>query len=322
MNRNLALAAALLAALATACGNDKPITAEEVRAALPAAASAQVGHPQAAATQSALSAEPGAPAAAVSTSSYFHLTAALAGSVNLGVGVTLGVLQAVVHLPPTTCEADTCTWGPGSSPLDYNVHRLTVTKVGDRYDFALSAEPKSQPGSGFVTFLSGSAFPGAAPRRGHGTFTVDFDEAAKLDGPHGDDTGRIVVTYDARGPLSVGVQFLGMVDREDPGTGAVPNKVNAAYAFVASGTGGDLQVAFRTLPPNAAKTLSLHSRWDATGAGRGDVEATALGFTYQESECWAGGAASFALVYGTNPPSGSEGACAFAPAAYATLAAP
>jgi len=322
MNRPLLAAAAALAALASACGNDQPLTAEEARAALPQAANAQMGVPSSSAIATGLSAEGGRATAAVSDSRFFNLSTAMAFSVNVGVGVTLGVLQAVVFLPPTRCEADTCTWGPGAGALDYNVHKLTVTKVGDHYDFALSAEPKSRPGSGFITYLSGSAFPGAAPRRGHGTFAVDFDEAARLDGPHGDDTGRIAVQYDARGPLALGVQFLGMVDREDPGTGAVPNKVNAAYAFAATGAGGDLQVAFRTLPPNAQKALSLHARWDSTGAGRGDVELTAAGFTYQESECWAGGAASFALVYDTNPASGAETACAYAPAAYATLQAP
>jgi hypothetical protein len=321
MNRPL-LALALLAALASACGNDKPLTAEEARAALPHAAVAQVGAPSASAGATGLTAEGGRATAAVSNSAFFNLSTALAFSVNTGVGATLGVLQAVVSLPPTKCEADTCTWGPGAGPLDYNVHRLTVTKVGDHYDFALAAEPKSQPGSGFVTYLSGSAFPGAAPRRGHGTFTVDFDEAAKFDGPHGDDTGSIVVQYDARTTPAIGVQFLGMVDRENPGTGAVPNKVNAAYAFAATGAGGDLQVAFRTLAPNAPKTLSLHARWDATGAGRGDVEFGAAGFTYQESECWAGGASAFALVYDTNPATGAEAACAYQPAAYATLQAP
>jgi len=312
-----------LAALSSACAGQS-LGADEARGALPHPENAQLGEPAAAAAAGAiaLSAEAGGPAAAVSNSGFFGLTAALAGSVNLGVGVTLGVLRAVVALPPTRCEADTCTWGPGSGAFDYNVHKLTVTKVDGHYDFALSAEPKTRPGSGFITILSGSAFPGAAPRRGHGSFAVDFDEAAKLDGPRGDDTGRIEVTYDARGELSIGVRFLGMVDRDDPGSGAVPHKVNAAYAFAASGSSGDLQVAFRTLPPNAPKTLSLHSRWNGTGAGRGDVEATAAGFTYQESECWAGGASAFALVYDTNPATGAESACAYQPAAYATLQAP
>ncbi len=319
MLRFAALSTALLMA---ACGGK--LTPEQARSALPRPEDARVGTPSApAAVAGALAASPNGEAAAlVSNSDFFRLTGALAASVNGGVGAILLVLRAVVELPPTKCEGDTCTWGPGSSPLDYNVFELVVRKVGDHYEYQLMAEPKSQPGSGFIAFLSGQAWPGAAPRRGHGNFALDFDQVARLDGPHGDDTGRIEVQYDAAGPVVVDVQFLGMIDRNDPGDPANPNKVNAAYAFAASAAGGDLQVAWRTLPPNAAATLSLHSRWDGSGAGRGDAKFVGGGFTYTESECWAGGASSFALVYDTNPPSGSESACAFSPAEYASLAAP
>jgi hypothetical protein len=307
----------LLAAALTACGG-APITAEQVRGALPHPENARVGAPgQAAALTVAPSARE---ASAVSNSGFFLMTTALAASVNVGVGVTLVILRAIVELPPTHCSGDTCTWGPGAGPLDPNLMKLEVTKVGDHYEYALSGEPKTRPGSGFVTFLSGSAFPGAAPRRGHGTLTLDFDAAATLDGPHGDDTGRIEVAYDARTSLSLDVLFLGMVDRD--AASPAGSKVNAAYAFEAGASGGDLQVAWRTLPPNTEKTLSLHSRWDATGAGRGDARFTMPGLEYVESECWGPGSSAFALVYDTNPPIGAEAACAFAPAAYATLVAP
>lgn len=308
----------LVAALACGCGQ-QAITADEVRSALPHPENAQVGQP-AGGAQALVAGGVAVAPAAVSNSDFYWLTVALAFSVNGGVGAVLATLRFVVELPPTSCGSDTCTWGPGAGPLDPNLMKLEVTRVGDRYDYALSGEPKSQPGSGFITFLSGTAFPGAAPRRGHGSFAVDFDQLAKLDGRHGDDTGRIEVGYDARQALAVLVRFLGMVDR-DPNAPA-GSRVNAAYAFQASGSGGELQVTWRALPPVAEQTLSLHSRWDAGGAGRGDARYTNPLVVYVESECWSGGATGFALVYDTNPPFGDEGACAFRPAVYATLAAP
>jgi hypothetical protein len=305
----------LLGAAALAACNAGKLTADEVRNALPYSENAQVGAPGA----SAAAAQKVIAPAAVSDSDFFRLSGALAASVNVGVGAVLGTVRFVVSLPPTSCQADTCTWGPWTSALEYNTFKLEVTRNGDQYDWALSGQPKTNPSAGFSAFVYGSAIPGSAPRRGHGTVTVDFEAAKLLDGPH-DDDGRIDCQYDARGPLHLGCSFLGMIDR---GLTAPPGShVNAAYDFQATATGGDLQVAWHTLPPNVDQTLSLHSRWDANGAGRGDLEYVQGDLTYRESECWGGGTTAFALVFDTNPVSGDETACAFSPADYATLAVP
>jgi hypothetical protein len=300
------------AAALTAC-NAQKLTADEARGALPYAENVQVGTPDSSAAVAAAVVP-----YAVSNSDYFRLTRALAASVNGGVGLLLGTIRFVVSLPPTSCKDDTCTWGPGSQPTDYNIFMLTVTRSGDEFDWALSAEPKSNPAAGFTRIIYGTAFPGAAPRRGHGSVTVDFDAAKALDGPH-DDDGHIDCQYDARGPLSLACQFVNMLD-SDP-TAVPGSHIDAAYDFQASTSGGDLQVAWATLPPTAAATLSIHSRWDTTGAGRGDVQFV-MGGTYQASECWGPGTTAFALVYDTDPAFGDENSCAFIPAAYATIAAP
>jgi len=294
-----------------ACGGGK-LTAEEARSALPFQENAQIAAPQSGTAWS------GAQAAAVaSDSEYFALTRDLAASVNVGVGLTLGWLRFVVSLPPTECKDDTCTWGPGHGTFDYNEFKLTVTRRGEQYDYALSGRPLATGGD-FIAFLSGTAFPGAGPRRGHGHLIVDFEQVARLDGPHGD-TGSIEVSYDARQALYLGVRFLGMLDRNP----AVPagTRVNAAYAFQASADGGDLQVASRTVAPADDVQLSLHSRWTGTGAGRGDVRVVAGPLEAVKSECW--GAAPFLKVYDSTAATyGPESNCAFLPAVYATLQAP
>ena len=101
------------AAALTACNANK-LTADEARNALPYAENAQVGTPDSAAAMAA-EAKGAILPAAVSDSDFFKLSGALAASVNIGVGLTLGTVRFVVSLPPTSCKDDTCTWGPGSS---------------------------------------------------------------------------------------------------------------------------------------------------------------------------------------------------------------
>src|SRR5207302_11032200 len=94
-----------------------------------------------------------------SASGFFLTTVGLAAIVNGGAAVTLGILKAVTDLPATSCDdaSNTCTWGPGSGALDPNNYKLVVTKKSSptRFEYALSGEPKTKPGSGFIVFLSG-----------------------------------------------------------------------------------------------------------------------------------------------------------------------
>jgi hypothetical protein len=172
--------------------------------------------------------------------------------------------------------------------------------------------------------LGGNAFP-ASPLVGHGDLTVDLDAAKQLDPFGTSGSGRILVTsYDNRDPArrTLAIQFLGTDDHDHPG-----QKVNAAYAYSdALGGAGDLQVAARNL--STGDVLGLHSRWDATGAGRCDAAAQGgAGGQSTVSQCWAAPAGGYAVLYqATLPPDasdgGSEALCAFVPAAPATLTPP
>jgi hypothetical protein len=101
--------------------------------------------------------------------------------------------------------------------------------------------------------------------------------------------------------------------------------IDAAYRFSSSSAGGDLQIAFQSQGGTSA-TMSLHSRWDATGAGRGDARSYAASstttVTYGASECWDD---AFTLTYDNDPAYGSVSYCASAfqgDAQYATLSVP
>jgi hypothetical protein len=246
--------------------------------------------------------------------------------VNGSVGAVLGVVRTIVtNVPPTSCADETCTWGPGSQALEPNDWRLDVTRVaGGHYTWTLAGRSKARPAEGFVTVISGNAFP-SRPLVGHGDLTVDLDAANRLDPFGASGSGKIVVTgYDNRDPTrrTLDIQFLGTDDRDHPG-----QKVNAAYAYAdAAGAAGDLQVAARNLTTN--DTLRLHSRWSAAGAGRCDLVArSSAGAEWSVSQCWAPPAEGYAVVYqATLPPDvndgGSEALCAFVPAALPAIAAP
>ncbi len=309
------------AALLAACGGSDKLTAGEIRSALPQSADTQINAPTS--TQTAQAPSTGRVALAAGTdartlsavgqvSPYFVTTVTLAVAVNGSVAWSLGVLRAVVDFfPPTSCTADTCTWGPGSHPLDPRDWMLVVTKVDDHYDYQLSGQLKAQP-TGFVVILGGTAYPGAAPRRGHGSFTVDH-EAAKAIGFT--ETGTLDVSYDNRADLSIGATRLGF-------TGADLHVGNAVYQYAESATGGELEVAFHDLTQEAR--LALHSRWDLAGAGRGDAAFLDGVVDVSASECWSAAADGFRVVYYDDSlvvPVGDEGLCAFAPADPPTIAA-
>jgi hypothetical protein len=320
MKKTCALLAA--AALLAACGETK-IDPEAVRAALPAPDAIQIGTPGADATASggtgraALAGEP------VYGSGYALTSYWTAVTVNVGVWWSLTLVRVVTAFPPTSCDEASCTWGPWEDDQGLNVWRLVVTRAGDDgYAWTLAGQPGSRPEAGFTTLMSGVAYPGPGRDRGHGTFAIDFDAEAGLD--HGalweqEDFGQLSVAYDNRTALSVDATLLGGKS-DDP---ADPVFMNAAYSFDAAGPGGELQLALETLEATP-RELSLHTRWDPTGAGRGDARFASGGLTYQASECWGGAPASFALVYAshTDPVYGAESACAFPSAVYADVTLP
>jgi hypothetical protein len=255
------------------------------------------------------------------TSDFYQETYALSTAVNGGVGWVLGLVKTITSFPATSCSADSCTWGPTTKALDPNTWKLEVTRLTDplRFQYTLSAEPKSHPELGFIPILTGVAVPSGTPHRGQGTFTIDFDADQQLDDPQSR-AGTLTADYSNDGPLAIQVTFLHTDDVTAPG-----RQVNALYEYADdSSGGGDLQVAWGNTANS--DTFSLHSRWLNTGAGRGDDKliAPSIPAAGTASECWG---TNFALVYytSTDPNVGSGGdssKCAFPTAIYASINPP
>jgi hypothetical protein len=323
MKRTLVLIAAAL----TACGGSQKLTAEEASTAMPGASQAQLGTPQGGAALTAVS------ALSFQTAEYAAATQTLAGSVNMGVAWTLGIVEAVVTtFPPTSCAGDTCVWGPGSDALDVNDWEITVTKKDTNdYTWTMQGKSKVDPAATWISFVSGEAFTTGVKHVGHGTLSIDLDAAAGLARKTTDpapQSGKITGTYDNTSGRHVSLQFIGTQDDKVPA-----QKVNAAYQFASATAGGDLQIATRNL--TTGTELLLHSRWTDVGAGRADANfsqpaaGAQAAVNISRSQCWDGATTLFNLTYQlTTPPfagsgdTGVETSCVFSPAVPPTITVP
>lgn len=326
MKKTMALLAAAL--VLAACAEIDP--AEKFRDALPKPEAVRVATPQdEGAAAGALSVRRDALGdTALPQSEYAVMSYYLALTLNTGVAWTLQLLQLVTAFPPTGCDDTACTWGPWVDGEGLNRWRLAVTKVGDAYEYALSAQPGSNASAPFVDVLTGRAVP-VDRTRGSGTFTVDFDAQDALDhGPLWEkkDFGRLVVDHDNRTNVSIGAVFTN-ARSDDPQD---PHLLDAAYAFDAAPSGGVLQIAFENL--DTTEVASLRTRWSAGGAGRADAhydgpDGAGGRLSYFASECWAGHAQDFAEVYDSKhldvPALADESQCSpFATPEYADIGLP
>lgn len=310
---------------AVACGGGA--LKDQARSAMPDKSSVAMGSPQGSSTASATANQSVQDSTAGQPSPFFTMTVTVAAVFNVPVALFLDLIASVTLQEPTSCTATSCTWGPGSGPLDSNSYQLVVSKNSDgiSFDWTLSGQVKSRPGSTFVTLASGNAIPGGQAHHGSGKFSIDFDAAATLVGPH-DATGLLTITnYTNVGPAQLAVTYVGAKDSNNP---AQRNNIVYSYANNTSG-GGDLDFAVHNT--TTGDQFSAHSRWKNDGEGRADVAGLGSGYNVSLSECW--GVAPFTVVYFSSnvkvvappwggPDSGQETACAFVPAAFSTKTAP
>ena len=222
----------------------------------------------------------------VGARSQFHdLTVAVAVVFNVPTGAFLDLLRHVVEdYDPTSCDATSCTWGPGSDALSRVDYKLVVSRDADgvSFDWALSGAVK--PGTTFITFASGVAKPGPQRHHGSGHFQIDFDAAAQL-AIFGDPaldqqaTGQMnVVSYSNVGPAQLAVNFNGARDDK---VRTQRNNIVYTYANDNSG-GGDLDFAMHNT--TTGDRFSVHSRWKNDGRGRADVAGLGSGYNVSLSE--------------------------------------
>lgn len=248
------------------------------------------------------------------TAQYYAFTREISDGLNTGAAWVLLLVHTVVQYPVTSIEGDTYIWGPWSdSALKPAEYRLTVEQdaAGD-YLWSLEGRHKADgPAAAFIPVVTGLASPGALPHRGTGSFTMIFANAELLDPVGNDGEGTLDVVYDLEStPASVVMDFDG------PG-----GAFHYEYAEAADGS-GDFQFAIHTDIDNngsLAEDVAVRSRWNATGAGRADLQISggdAGTLVVTGSECWDN---TFGRVYWQDsvnyqPTEGEAAACAFSDA--------
>jgi len=275
------------------------------------------------------------------TAKDYVLTATLAYVVNTATGAVLGLVKAVTNYPASSIEGDTAVWGPYTDPLSANTYRLTVTKQAPHvFAWKLDGKGKNADATAFVTILSGvhtravDAQGNPMEGFGSGNFVIDWDAADTLP-QHDTNVGQMAFTYSRMSPTATvtnNVTFTNILDNCDPANCNTHGQIfDALYAYSATpGSGGELQYGATenfVATTAANETLSLHSRWMETGAGRTDVQVTGgdVGTAVETaSECWDSNFFSVysATSYDPNNPAvdwGSESSCAFASAALVSL---
>ena len=253
----------------------------------------------------------------------------------------LGLVKAITDYPPTSVEGDTAVWGPYTDPLSANTYRLTVMRQAPHvFAWKLDGKGKTADDSAFVTILSGvhtravDAQGNPMEGFGSGNFVIDWDAADTLP-QHDTNVGQMAFTYSRQSPTATvtnNVTFTNILDNCDPANCSTHGQIfDALYAYAATpGSGGDLQYGATenfVATTTANETLSLHSRWMETGAGRTDVQVTGgdVGTAVDtSSECWDSNFLSVysAASYDPNDPTvdwGAESSCAFPSAALVSL---
>jgi hypothetical protein len=268
---------------------------------------------------------------------YYNTTVTVTGVVNGATFAVLELVRTVVGYPATKVTSDTAVWGPYTDPLSPNTWRLTVTRAMPHvFNYVFEGRAKTADDSAFVTILSGTHTAALGPTGdslpgfGSGNFNVDWDAMQTL--PQHDATvGQAAFTY-SRVSLAdnttVGVTFNGI---KDATTGEV---YNAVYQYLATpAAGGDFQyAAHQDIYPGPGPTgtaqelLTMHSRWQQTGAGRADVQITggdipAALLPVIDNECWDQNFLSQYKNISYDPTNswGQASSCVFADAEYSTL---
>jgi hypothetical protein len=262
---------------------------------------------------------------------FYTLTRDITVMVNTGTASVLTLVKTITGYPPSSVAADTAVWGPFTDPLSPNTFRLTVNRLAPgQFHYVLDGKPKTAPDTAFVTVLSGThnkVDPTArrranTPDYGSGDFLVDWDAMQTLP-EHDTNVGKAAFTYSRLSPASdvnIGVTFTQVLDND---TGKL---IDATYGYTSTpGMGGSFdfeQTKDIVMTTAALEQLTVHSRWQETGAGRADTKITGGDLAAAQAtlnECWD---SSFLSVYFTtswaDPTKswGDESACAFVPAVY------
>ncbi len=213
---------------------------------------------------------------------FYTWTRNITRSLNGGSAWVLILIHSIVQYPVTTVEGNVYTWGPWGQGLDPAEYKLVVTALANgTFEYQLAGRPRNTQGS-FETVISGTAIPGPSEDKGKGQLLLDFDAAERVNPVDNDGQGQLTIKYD----FALRTLDLDAVTVED----GRPATAKYSYKDQADGA-GDMVLGLRANANGGAglESITLRSRWLASGAGRGDARVTGGDVGASEvtaSECW------------------------------------
>jgi len=219
----------------------------------------------------------------------------------------LGILEGVDKIrtyPPTSRIPNGRVWGPFSMAPEHPLWlaRFTVTRdptAPDHFTYLVEVEPIGAGDGGWIKFIDGTfVSTGGGVRQGMGTFHIQADGVRVANfGVTPDKDGNLfreltVMYSTAAFPISVGMTLV-----LSPG-GDVTNTLTIVYHYEAL-EDGRAGMEFVGTDSSSGASLSIQSRWLATGRGRADAVAqNGMGLGGTWSECWND---SFMSTYDDKP---------------------
>lgn len=233
--------------------------------------------------------------------------------VNGSIWVVLQLVRAIVEHPSTELDENHAMWGPWNETLSPITYVFLVERVSEgHYHYVLSGKPRDAGDDAWVPLLAGDSEVDDAAGVRRGALALDFDAAHALDAYEHPLVGRVAATYDVHaGVVEAGFENV----RGDGG-----EIVSALYRYTEAADGsGTFAFGLRADVdgnPASQEDLVVTSRWDASGAGRGDAVAThgdlADAVVYA-SECWdrGFGRSFYTDNIGMAPTEGDAATCTF-----------
>lgn len=301
--------------------------AEAFREAVPQEESVALSGPDPSSASSTAAAGPSrrtlGTAPTLSYAKWYGFTREMRRGVNEVTAGVLGGVWVILHVPPTAIRADSATWGPYTDELEPASYRFRITRIAsDEYDYTLDGRPKaSTDDKDFRAVLTGHGYGKPHALHGKGEFTIDLDVAKSLDPfSHEQDSGTVQVDYELPHDFLQNPNFLprSITAKVDPAGEAQYTVESLALVDHTGSIHVDAHVDIAESKDTKLEDVVIDSRWNATGAGRADIDFAGgdLPSTIpmvDAVECWG---TDFQQSYysdsvGFSPTVGVESACVY-----------
>lgn len=254
---------------------------------------------------------------------WYGFTREMRRGVNQVTASVLAGVWTILHVTPTAIRKDSATWGPYTDELEPASYRFRVTRIAaDEYEYTLDGRPKTSTNDAdYRAVLTGHGYGKPHALHGKGEFTIDLDVAKSLDPfAHRDDSGTVRIDYDLPRDLLDDQDALprAITAKVDPAGEAVYTVESLARVDHTGSIHVDAHVDIADTKDTLLEDVVIDSRWNATGAGRADIDFTGGDLPssipmVSAVECWA---TDFTQSYyndsvNFSPTVGEESACVY-----------